>query len=58
MESRFAINSKRMERFINIIKYVFIGWFNNLTQSFLNTRIPKLLLLAEKDRMDTELTIA
>lgn len=35
-----------------------IGWFKGLTESFLSIRIPKLLLLAEKERMDKELTIA
>eukprot|EP01017_Pseudomicrothorax_dubius_P021635 TRINITY_DN2328_c0_g3_i1.p1 TRINITY_DN2328_c0_g3~~TRINITY_DN2328_c0_g3_i1.p1 ORF type:complete len:399 (+),score=91.54 TRINITY_DN2328_c0_g3_i1:74-1270(+) len=34
------------------------SWFTGLTQAFLNIRIPKLLILAEKDRMDKELTIA
>ena len=34
------------------------GWFKGLTQSFLNVKIPKVLFLAEKDRMDKELTIA
>jgi len=33
-------------------------WFKGLTSAFLNIRIPKLLLLAEKDRMDKDLTIA
>lgn len=33
-------------------------WFSNLTESFLSVKIPKLLLLAEKERMDTALTIA
>eukprot|EP01016_Furgasonia_blochmanni_P052478 TRINITY_DN8372_c0_g1_i1.p1 TRINITY_DN8372_c0_g1~~TRINITY_DN8372_c0_g1_i1.p1 ORF type:complete len:491 (-),score=118.50 TRINITY_DN8372_c0_g1_i1:17-1366(-) len=35
-----------------------IGWFKGLTQSFLNIRVPKLLVLAGSDRMDPELTIA
>jgi protein phosphatase methylesterase 1 len=33
-------------------------WFLGLTQQFLNVKIPKLLLLAEKERMDKDLTIA
>ena len=38
--------------------FMYIGWFKGLTQSFLSIRIPKLLLIAEKERMDKELTIA
>jgi protein phosphatase methylesterase 1 len=34
------------------------GWFKGLTECFLNTRVPKQLLLAGSDRMDKELTIA
>jgi protein phosphatase methylesterase 1 len=34
------------------------GWFKNLTQTFLDVRVPKLLLLAGAERMDKELTIA
>lgn len=35
-----------------------VGWFKGLTNSFLNIRIPKILMLAEKERMDKELTVA
>lgn len=35
-----------------------MGWFKGLTGSFLGIHIPKLLMLAEKERMDKELTIA
>jgi protein phosphatase methylesterase 1 len=35
-----------------------LDWFKGLTEAFLSIRIPKLLLLAEKDRMDKELMIA
>lgn len=34
------------------------SWFQGLTQAFLKVRVPKLLLIAEKERMDKELTIA
>lgn len=34
------------------------GWFTGLTQSFLNIRIPKTLVLAERERLDKELMIA
>ncbi len=34
------------------------GWFKGLTQTFLDVRVPKQLLLAGSDRMDKELTIA
>lgn len=34
------------------------GWFEGLTSSFLNIRLPKILLLAGSERMDKELTIA
>jgi protein phosphatase methylesterase 1 len=33
-------------------------WFVGLTKAFLEVRVPKLLLIAEKERMDKELTIA
>ena len=33
-------------------------WFAGLTHDFLEIKLPKLLLLAEKERMDKELTIA
>lgn len=35
-----------------------MSWFKGLTQSFLGIHLPKLLMLAEKERMDKELTIA
>lgn len=35
-----------------------VGWFKGLTPSFLNVRVPKILLLAGAERMDKELTIA
>lgn len=35
-----------------------VSWFKGLTASFLDVRIPKLLMTAEKERMDKELTIA
>ena len=33
-------------------------WFNGLTQSFLDVKVPKILMLAGAERMDKELTIA
>eukprot|EP00042_Codosiga_hollandica_P031552 m.192871 g.192871 ORF g.192871 m.192871 type:complete len:366 (-) comp53670_c0_seq2:62-1159(-) len=33
------------------------GWFKGLSKMFLSTRMPKLLVLAGMDRLDTELTI-
>ncbi len=33
-------------------------WFKNLTQNFLNSFVPKVLLLASPDRLDKDLTIA
>jgi len=35
-----------------------MNWFKGLTNSFLSLKIPKILMLAEKERMDKELTIA
>ena len=35
-----------------------MSWFKGLTGCFLGIHMPKLLMLAEKDRMDKELTIA
>ncbi|KRX09081.1 hypothetical protein PPERSA_01968 [Pseudocohnilembus persalinus] len=34
------------------------GWFIGLTNAFLDVRVPKLLMTAEKERMDKDLTIA
>lgn len=34
------------------------SWFKGLTNSFLGVKFPKLLMVAEKERMDKELTIA
>lgn len=39
-------------------KPYWIEWFTGLTQVFLDTRLPKQLLLAGSERMDKELTIA
>ncbi len=69
MENRSNEKSNILERYLYIYIYTyiytfyqkiytFIGWFKGLTQSFLSIRIPKLLLIAEKERMDKELTIA
>lgn len=33
------------------------GWFKGLSSKFLSSKIPKLLVLAGTDRLDTELTI-
>lgn len=35
-----------------------MGWFEGLTNSFLQIRIPKILMLAEKERLDKDLTVA
>jgi len=35
-----------------------VSWFKGLTKSFLDVRVPKLLMTAEKERMDKDLTIA
>ena len=34
------------------------GWFKGLSQKFLSCKVPKMLILAGTDRLDTELTIA
>ena len=34
------------------------GWFNNMSQLFLSCPVPKLLLVAGRDRLDKELTLA
>lgn len=34
------------------------NWFQNLNKNFLTSPLPKVLLLAAPDRMDTELTVA
>ena len=34
------------------------GWFTGLSEAFLQVRLPKQLILASNDRMDTELSIA
>ena len=35
-----------------------MGWFKGLSKIFLNLHVPKILITAEKERMDKELTIA
>lgn len=35
-----------------------MGWFKGLSSIFLSIKIPKILVTAEKERMDKELTIA
>lgn len=35
-----------------------MGWFKGLSHTFLNIHIPKLLLTAEKERLDKELMVA
>ena len=35
-----------------------MGWFKGLSKVFLGIHVPKILLTAEKERMDKELTIA
>ena len=40
------------------IEQYWMNWFKGLTNSFLSLKIPKILMLAEKERMDKELTIA
>lgn len=35
-----------------------MGWFKGLSHIFLNIHVPKILLTAEKERLDKELTIA
>lgn len=47
----WKVNLKETEKY-------WIGWFKGLSQIFLNIHIPKILLTAEKERMDKELTIA
>lgn len=34
------------------------GWFQGLSGSFLRVKLPKILITAEKERLDKELTIA
>jgi protein phosphatase methylesterase 1 len=36
---------------------VYSGWFKGLSHQFLHLKVPKILLTAEKERMDKELTI-
>ncbi len=55
------INIGRVNHLINkyfLIIIILIEWFLGLTKAFLNVRIPKILMLAEKERMDKELTVA
>ena len=41
-----------------VINNKILEWFENLTNSFLSIKMPKLLLLAASERMDKELMIA
>ena len=47
----WKINLKDTEKY-------WLGWFKGLSSIFLSIRIPKILVTAEKERMDKELTIA
>lgn len=51
---QIKINRKILARYT----YSYQGWFKGLSHTFLNIHIPKVLLTAEKERMDKELTIA
>jgi protein phosphatase methylesterase 1 len=54
-----AVNSKKYTWRIDLSrseKY-WIGWFENLSDIFLNTPVPKLLILAGIDNLDKKLTI-
>lgn len=42
----------------NCFNYFYIGWYQGLSESFLSCGCPKLLLLANTDRLDKPLTIA
>lgn len=54
MESKTKINIKVLDGYFIIN----LGWFKGLSHIFLNIHIPKILLTAEKERLDKELTIA
>jgi protein phosphatase methylesterase 1 len=56
----WRVDLKKTEQFwMGKYKIIIIkGWFKGLTSSFLNIRIPKILVLAERERMDKDLTVA
>ena len=47
----WKVNLKDTEKY-------WLGWFKGLSGIFLGIKIPKILVTAEKERMDKELTIA
>lgn len=46
----WRINLSKTEKFWN-------GWFSGLSKKFLDSQVPKLLLLAGVDRLDKDLTV-
>jgi len=47
----WKVNLKETEKYWH-------GWFKGLSHIFLSLHVPKILLTAEKERLDKELTIA
>jgi protein phosphatase methylesterase 1 len=47
----WKVNLKETEKY-------WVDWFKNLSAIFLSVKIPKILVTAEKERLDKELTIA
>lgn len=54
LEGQTHVNWEVLARYIQI----YSGWFKGLSHVFLNIHLPKILLTAEKERLDKELTIA
>jgi hypothetical protein len=48
MESQSTVNRKILDGY----SFIYSGWFKNLSNIFLSIHIPKILLTAEKERMD------
>lgn len=48
MESQSAVDLKILDGY----QFLYTGWFKNLSNIFLGIHIPKILLTAEKERMD------
>lgn len=59
-EHRFEwkVNLTETEKYWHGKSGVIVGWFEGLSGSFLRVKVPKILVTAEKERLDKELTIA
>ena len=57
---KYGIHSKWLKKNFDLLQcdYMYVvGWFQGLSQQFLSSSVPKMLLLAGVDRLDKDLTV-